>query len=166
MSERRSGGLSECCRGHAPPVCNVNRGNRATGGDRECGLVGLDWFIMLPVFVGLLLALVALPQWPERQGAARGAAAEAARAAVLVDRPDQVADAAEHTARQVLANYGIAPADAAISVAGALDRGTAIVVSVTIRMPVIAVPFGPALATSDYTATSSERVEDYRSIDR
>jgi hypothetical protein len=133
--------------------------------DRERGAVGLDWFIMLPLFVGLILVLVALPQWPERQGAARAAAAEGARAAVLVASPAQMQAAAERTAREVLTNYGIPASDYSITVDGSLERGTAITVSVTIHLPVIAVPFGPAVEHGSYTARSVERVEDYRGIE-
>jgi Flp pilus assembly protein TadG len=132
---------------------------------RDRGAVGLDWFLMAPVFVALILAMIALPQWPERQGAARGAASEAARAAVLVESPGEVGPTAERVAMQVLANYGVDTGDARVSVSGELVRGAEIQVSVTISMPVIVVPVAGELATSDYTATVTERVEDYREID-
>ncbi len=133
--------------------------------DRDRGAVGLDWFIMLPVFVGALLVLVALPQWPERQGAARAAAAEAARFAVLADTRGEMRGAAENMAQQVMNNYGYDGGQFSVAVDGELERGTSITVSVTVRMPAIAVPFGADLATADYTASATERVEDYRGIE-
>jgi Flp pilus assembly protein TadG len=127
-------------------------------------VVGLDWFLIVPLFLGLVLVLVALPQWPERQSGARGAAAEAARAAVLVESPSEVEGVARSVAAEVLTNYGISPDQYSVSVDGTVERGTRIEVTVSILLPVIAVPFGPDIASRSYQAKASEDVEAYREI--
>jgi hypothetical protein len=138
---------------------------RDSGDSRsERGVVGLDWFLIVPLFLGLVLVLVALPQWPERQSGARGAAAEAARAAVLVESPSEVEGVARSVAAEVLTNYGISPDQYSVSVDGTVERGTRIEVTVSILLPVIAVPFGPDIASRSYQAKASEDVEAYREI--
>lgn len=143
--------------------------HRSRRSEKQCGergVVGLDWLLVLPLFIGLVLVLVALPQWPERQSGARGAAAEAARAAVLVDRPGEVEGVARAVASEVLTNYGISSGQYSVSVDGGLERGERIKVTVSIRLPVISMPFGPDIASRTYEATASEDVELYREIER
>jgi len=134
--------------------------------DPERGIVGLDWVLVLPLIIGSLLVMVALPVWPERQSGAQAAAAEAARSAVLVDRPDQVEATARAVAREVLTNYNVPPDAYTINVVGVLERGTRITVSVAIELPVIRVPFGPDIAAHTHVATATEDVESYREIER
>jgi Flp pilus assembly protein TadG len=134
--------------------------------ERERGIVGLDWLIVLPLVIGVVLVMVALPKWPERQSGARAAAAEAARSAVLAERPDQVDAIARSVATEVLSNYNV-PADAySVQVDGELERGTRITVTVAMKLPVIKVPFGPDLAARTFVASATEDVESYREIER
>mgnify|MGYP001796963497 CR=1 FL=1 len=133
--------------------------------DAERGAIGVDWLLILPLFIGAIFAIVSLAVWPERQGAARAAAAEGARAAVLVTRPSDVDGVARSVAREVLDNYGI-PADAyRIAVSGDLQRGENITVEVTIELPVIRVPFGPDIASRNETYKAVEEVGLYREIE-
>ena len=129
---------------------------------RDRGTVALE----LPLAVGLLLLPVAvivmvLPQWPEAKTVAETTAKEAAT--LYVNAPSQAQGAADAQAAvdRAAANYG-RPISA--SVDGAWCRGCALTVTVTIQVPAVQIPFVGSTGTLDYTATSTARVPDYRSV--
>lgn len=118
--------------------------------------------LLLPV--GLLVAV--LPAWPERQTVARAAATEAARTAVLADSWEEGTAAGEAAVVQAAANQGLGPGDVAVTWSGALGRGADVTARVTVRMPAVRIPGLATLASWSWSASHTERVDDYRSISR
>ena len=125
--------------------------------------------IELPLAVGLLLLPIALvvmvvPQWPERQTVARAAAKEAAT--LYANAPDAAsgAELARASVQQAAANYGL-PAEAlTVELGGEWCRACTVTALVTVDIPAIAVPVVGTVGAFAYTADSSARVDDYRSI--
>lgn len=125
--------------------------------------------VELALALGLLLlpvglAVAVLPAWPERQTVARAAATEAARATVLADSWEEGSAAGEAAVAQAAANQGFGPGDVAVSWSGALERGADVTVRVTVRMPAVRIPGLATLASWSWTASHTERVDDYRSF--
>jgi len=123
--------------------------------------------IELVLAIGLLLFPVvmlvgSLPRWSERQHAAIVAAREAARVAGT-DWPADGGVDARRVADEVLASYGIAPADARVVVASPPGRGELLRVTVTIRMPALTVPLLASVGAWSWSANESVRIDDYRS---
>jgi hypothetical protein len=120
----------------------------------------------LPLTVGFLLLPVAvlvmvLPQWPEAKTVATSSAKEAATLYATAGSESDGAAAANAALDRAEANYG-RPIDAVVD--GQWCRGCTITVTVTIKVPAVAVPFIGSTGTFAYTATSSARIEDYRSL--
>lgn len=115
--------------------------------------------ILLPT----LLLVLLLPTWWERQTLGRVAAQEAARAAVLAQTWEQAVSAGTRTAAQIGANRGVPGADLAVSFSGALERGSAVTATTSVRVPALPVPF---LGRAGFTLTTAhtEPVDQYRSI--
>jgi hypothetical protein len=129
---------------------------------RDRGTVALE----LPLAVGLLLLPIAvvvmvLPQWPEAKTIAATTAKQAAT--LYVNAPSQAQGAADAQAAvdRAAANYG-RPINA--SVDGAWCRGCALTVTITIHVPAVQIPFIGSTGSLDYTATSTARIPDYRSL--
>src|SRR5919108_425725 len=90
--------------------------------------------------VFLLLLVVALPSWIEREHAATVAAREAAAAAVAA-YPSDGQDAGRAAAADALANYHVALNDVRIEyVRDDVQRGGLVSVRVTVTMPALVVP--------------------------
>ena len=123
----------------------------------------------MPLAVGLLLLPIAMivmlvPQWPERQTVASAAAKDAASIyANATDPTSGAADAAASVA-QAAANYGLAPDALTIQLEGEWCRACTVTARVTIDIPAIDVPFAGSVGSFAWTATSSARIDDYRSI--
>lgn len=135
--------------------------------------------------VGLLLLPVAIlvlmfPVWIERQNTAAVAAQEAAREAVLADDPGSATQRASAAAAEVASNRGLGdavasvchvvhavgdpPPDGCVGL-GDLPRGAAVTTRVTVRLPLLSFPgIGATLEAIPYTATHTERVDQYRSF--
>ncbi|MEM9130826.1 MAG: hypothetical protein AAGA59_02340 [Actinomycetota bacterium] len=142
------------------------RGDRRTGAGTERGFVAVEWiaamvFLLIPV----VLIGAGASRWPERQQVARASASEGARAAVLADTyPEAVAEA-NRVASQVATNYGV-PADQFTVRVDATDWdwGEEVTVTVTMSMPALDVPGAGSWAPTDWTTSSTQRIEDYRGL--
>lgn len=143
---------------------DTRRGTRRRGARRRSdrGSVALE----LPLTVGFLLLPVSvlvmvLPQWPEAKTVATSAAKEAATLYATAVSETDGADAANAALDRAEANYGH-PITA--DVTGQWCRGCDITITVTIEVPAVDVPFIGSTGTFTYTATSTARVDDYRSL--
>ena len=122
--------------------------------------------IELPLAVGLLLIPVAivvmvLPQWPESKTVASSAAQEAATLYATASDPGTGLALANAAITRHETNY---VRDLTLNLSGAWCRGCTVTATVTIDVPAIDVPFVGSTGTFTYTATSSSRIEDYRSL--
>lgn len=143
----------------------MNRGElRRARGDRGAAAVEM------PLAVGLLLlpisvVVMMVPQWPERQTVARAAAKDAAT--VYANAPDATTGAAlaQASVAQAAVNHGL-PAEAlTVNLGGEWCRACTVTASVTVDIPAIDVPFAGTVGAVAWTATSSARIDDYRSLD-
>lgn len=137
-----------------PPTATRDRGSAA---------------IEMPLAVGLLLLPIAMivmlvPQWPERQTVASAAAKDAA--SIYANATDPTSGAADATASvaQAAANYGLAPGTLTVQLAGQWCRACTVTARVTVTIPAITIPFAGTIGAFTWTATSSARIADYRSI--
>jgi hypothetical protein len=130
---------------------------------RERGFVAIELllaiaFLLLPV----VLLVASLPQWSERQHAATVAADEAARVAIAA-WPADGTEGAVQAADDVAFTYGIPARDLDVAISPPPGRGELLTVTVTIRMPAVAVPLLAHAASWSWTARESRRIDDYRS---
>ncbi|MGH9189977.1 MAG: hypothetical protein ACRD0Q_08105 [Acidimicrobiales bacterium] len=131
----------------------------------ERGMVAVE----LPLALGLLLLplallVITLPTWPERQTMARAAANEAARTVALADSWDEGMAAAVEAVNRAATNEGIDAQDVSLSVDGSLERRATVTVHVRVRMPALNIPGLTTISAWSWTASHSERVDDYRSL--
>jgi hypothetical protein len=127
------------------------------------GFVAIEFLLAIAVlFVPVVLLVASLPQWPERQHAATVAADEAARVAIAAWPRDGTARATQ-AADDVAFTYGIPARDLQVAVSPPPGRGDLLTVTVTIRMPELAVPLLAHAASWSWTAHESRRIDDYRS---
>lgn len=134
-----------------------------TSGER--GSVAVE----LPLALGLLLLPLALlvitvPAWPERQTVARAAAIEASRVAALAGSFEEGIEEGNAAVERSARNQGLDPSDLSVSWEGSFRRGGSVTANVTVRMPALVVP---GLTTVDawvWTASHTERVDDFRSF--
>src|SRR6266481_1789235 len=106
----------------------------------DAGFVAIELLLAIAVlFLPIVLLVASLPQWSERQHAATVAADEAARVAIAAWPADGTAPAIA-AADAVALTYGVPVADLQIEVSPPPGRGELLTVTVTIRMPAVAVP--------------------------
>jgi hypothetical protein len=124
--------------------------------------------IEMPLAVGVLLLpivviVLALPQWPERQTTASSAAKQAAT--IYASAPDETTGfrLATEAVGEVAANNGVADG-LRLELSGAWCRGCTVVARVTVAIPSIQIPFGPATGRIDWTASSAARIADFKSL--
>lgn len=122
--------------------------------------------IELPLAVSLLLipvavAVMVLPQWPESKNVASSAAQEAATLYATAPDPDTGMTLADAAIARHEANY---IRDLTLNLSGQWCRGCTITATVTVDVPAVDIPFMGSTGTFTYTATSSSRIEDYRSL--
>ncbi len=122
--------------------------------------------IELPLAVSLLLIPVAvvvmvLPQWPESKNVAAAAAQEAVTLYATAPDPDTGTARANAAIARHETNY---IRDLTLNLTGPWCRGCTVTATVTIDVPAIDVPFVGSTGTFTYTATSTTRIEDYRSL--
>lgn len=124
----------------------------------------------MPLAVGVLLLPIAVivmmvPQWPERQTVARAAAKDAAT--VLANASD--AESGQAAAIAVVAtaasNHGLPASAMTVEFGGEWCRACTVSASVTVVIPAVDVPFAGTIGSFTYTASSSARIDDYRSLD-
>lgn len=162
----------------------MNRGRRR----QECLPRGQDGFVAAEfvlatgvLLVPMIILALSLPVWIERMSLARVAAQEAARAVALASDTGSGGRLGTGLVMQVARNHDVAAEDVSVCFSvhnfedaaprgctglTAIRRGAGITAAVTIRLPVIALPF---LAKSfgtlpPYTARHTERVDLYRSF--
>jgi hypothetical protein len=133
---------------------------------RDAGAAAIE----MPLAVGLLLLPIALvvmlvPQWPERQTIARAAAKEAATLYANAPSAAVGAERAETAVAQAASNYGLPPAAMTVSLSENWCRACTVTAAVVVDIPAINVPFAGTVGAFAYTATSSARIDDYRSIE-
>lgn len=116
--------------------------------------------LLLPAAVLVL----SLPTWVERQSAARVAAREAARTAVLAETSVAAFSAGERAAAEVAANHGLEPDDLDVTVTGTLERHGSVAATVTARFPAMAFFGFTDVAAFTWSVTHTEQVDRYRSI--
>lgn len=126
--------------------------------------------VELPLAVGLLLLPISMvvmlvPQWPERQTVATAAAKDAATIYANAVDSGSGAEQAAASVAQAAENYGLAPGVLTLRLAGAWCRACTVTATVTVDIPAIDVPFAGTIGSFTWTATSSARIDDYRSID-
>ncbi len=138
-------------------------------GSPQRGAAGIE----LPLLLGLVilpfaLLILTIPQWVERQTAARDAAAEIGRWSVVQPGGDGGGRAdAEVLLRRIEAAHGLRPGALALvgDPAGSLAPGSAVTVRVSVDLPGPTVPGLGALGLGRWTAEHTERVPDYVSRD-
>ncbi len=125
--------------------------------------------VELPLAVGLLLLPISMvvmlvPQWPERQTVARAAAKEAAT--TLANAPDAATgmQRASEAVAAAAANHGLPPGSMSVEFSGDWCRACTVTASVTVAVPAIDVPLVGTVGSFTWTATSSARIDDYRSL--
>ena len=116
--------------------------------------------VVIPTF----LLVLTLPTWEARTVDARDAARNAARALVTADTWGDGVSAADQAVADIAVNNGVPTADVTTSYAGSLSRGSAVTATVTIAIPDTVIPGIGNFGTRHYTATSTERVDPYRSL--
>jgi Flp pilus assembly protein TadG len=130
---------------------------------RAEGFVAIEFLLAIAfLFLPVVLLVASLPQWSERQHAATAAADDAARVAIAAWPADST-QAATRAADDGLETYGVPPREVRVVVSPPPGRGGLLTVSVTIRMPALAVPLLTHAASWSWTATESRRIDDYRS---
>ncbi len=113
--------------------------------------------------VPVLLAVITIPTWIERQSDATDAARNAARTLATAATWDQGVTAANQTVAEIAQNNGLDPSQITTSYTGSLQRGSTVTASVTVDIPAAALPGIGTFAQRHWTATVSARVDDYRS---
>lgn len=138
--------------------CHASRGHsRCDQGSVAVELPMAVGFLLLPVAVIVMI----LPQWPQAKTTAESAAKEAATLYATANSPDEGIAAANLALDRAETTYG-QPIQATID--GQWCRGCTITVTVTIDVPAIDVPFVGSTGTFSYTASSTARIDDYRSL--
>lgn len=125
--------------------------------------------IELPLAVGLLLLpmamiVMALPSWPERQTVATAAAKEAASLYANAPDPTSGVYLAQAAVDQAAANYGLPANTLTLQLIGEWCRSCPVTASVRVDIPALAVPLIGDIGAFQWTATSTARIDDYRSI--
>lgn len=125
--------------------------------------------VEMPLAVGLLLLPISMvvmlvPQWPERQTVASAAAKDAATVYANASDPATGAAQAEASVALAAANYGLPTGALTVTLGGRWCRACTVTASVTVDIPAIDVPLAGTVGSFTWTATSSARIDDYRSI--
>ena len=130
----------------------------------EAGFIALEWALaIVTLLIPMVLVGAGVSRWPEHQQAARAAAAEAARAAVIAPTAEEADGVARAVAAQVATNYGLDPSAVTVAFAAPTwDWGAEITVTVTVEMPTLDVPGVGSWSATDWSTSSTQRIEDYR----
>lgn len=129
------------------------------------GSAVLEWpLASLLLLIPVAIMVILLPTWSEHQTVARDAATVAAREAVLASTPEEALAAGDDAAFRTVENFGLNAEEVSVTWAGDLSRGGSITATVTVRMPAIVVPGWGGVDAWSWSASHTERVDDYRSI--
>lgn len=123
--------------------------------------------VELPLAVGLLLlpvviVILSVPQWPERQSIATSAARQAVSLYATGNTPAQGTDLANRAVAQTAANYGLD--NLTLELTGEWCRGCEVTAHVTVTIPAVQLPLAGTVGSFEWTAISTARIDDYRSI--
>ena len=118
----------------------------------------------LPLILGLVLVpfgvlVLSISTWVERQTAARDAAGETARFAVVAG-PERL-DEVEPLLREIEQGYGLPAGSLRLQFAPSDVPGEAIISQVTVSMPGAVIPLFGSFGDVSWTAEHVERVPDY-----
>jgi hypothetical protein len=116
--------------------------------------------ILLPI----AMIVYTLPTWPERQNLARSADEEAALLAVSADTLADGQDAAAAAVTRAATNHGLDPSALTLTWDGQWCRGCELTAHVHVDIPAIAIPLIGTIAATGWTASHTERIDDYRSL--
>ncbi len=159
-----------------------SRARGEVAGPDNHGFVALEFVLATGVLlVPMIILALSLPLWIERMSTARVAAQEAARAVVLAVDPIGGAQHGMTLVAQTARNHDVSPDDVSVCYSvhhftdgapqqctglASLPRGGAVTAAVTIRLPMIRLPFLPQDlgVLPPYTARHTERVDLYRSF--
>ena len=145
-----------------------------TSHDDQQGLAVVEWTLGIGLIVLPVAVLVAsLAPWFHQASMARTMAQEAARVLVLADEWPAGTEAAEVMARQIARNHGVdddqwcGASSGCVSVRfdGSLDRADEVIVTVSVPMAGVTVPFIGSALGFQWSTDHAERVDDYRSFD-
>jgi hypothetical protein len=114
------------------------------------------------LLVPVLLLVVSLPVWSERQHAAVVAAREAALVTARAYPDDRSADAIVR-ARHVAALHGVPVDDVVVEIDADLRRGGLVTATVHVAMPAVSLPGRAPIGSWTWTTAHSVRIDDYRS---
>jgi Flp pilus assembly protein TadG len=131
----------------------------------ERGFVAIEFVLGVGLLLFPVLILVtSLPKWSERETMARTAATEAARAWARADNDLEGAVAARRMVDEIARNYGVDPTSLTTRFAGSVRvRGGKVDVTVSVEMPVEAVPGVGSLGGWHWSTSHTESVDRYRS---
>lgn len=141
------------------------RPGRRSRGRRQDGLAAIELSLGICLFLlPVAMIVFTLPTWPERQNLARAAAEEAALLAVSATNPTDGYLAGEIAVERTAINHGLDPTDLTITWDGQWCRGCEITAHVQVRIPAITIPMITTIAETSWTASHTERLDDYRSL--
>lgn len=129
----------------------------------ESGFVAVEWvvavgFLLFPT----VLLVLSFPAWVERQGMARVAAQEAARAMALSNDTEAGAEAGRGLADEIARNHGVDPTTMAVSYEGTTRRGGSVTATVAVELPALTLPGLGSLGSVKWSARHTEPVDRYR----
>lgn len=135
--------------------------------NREGGFAAVEFVAGLALLVlPMAVLVVSLPVWAETQSSARVVAREAARVLVGADDDAQGRAAATAMAGRVADNLGVELVGVPHfegSVEGPPGRESEVSATVTVRLPLLALPLLADLTAVDWTVEHREPVDAYRS---
>jgi hypothetical protein len=114
------------------------------------------------IVVPVMVLILTLPTWEQRAVDAEDAARDAARVLALASSWGEGVAAANEAVARDAANDGLAPGDLTVTCSGFLGPGGEVTATVTVAVPVGAVPGLGAVGTEHFSAASTEHVDSYR----
>jgi len=137
----------------------------AFGLHRQSGSAPLSLTLGLGLMViPVLLLVLTLPTWEARTVDARDAAAAAARTLVTSDSWGGGVASADQLVQEIGATDGVGSDAISVSFQGSLTRGAEVSARVTVLIPAAQIPLIGAVGSLHYSATSTQLVDEYRSL--
>lgn len=128
--------------------------------------MAVEWVLAIGVLL-LPIAVVVLsfPAWVERQGMARSAAEEAARAVALASDTESGIEAGRGLVDQIARNHGVDPTTMSVRFEGEAVRGGAVRAVVTVKLPALRFPGMGSVGAVDWSTSHTELVDQYRGFE-
>jgi len=141
-------------------MTGTRQGLRRQSGSAPLSLtLGLG-LIVIPV----LLLVLSLPTWAARTVDAHDAASAAARTLVRSDSWADGVASADQVVQQIGATDAVGSGQLSVSYRGSLTRGAEVSATVTVLIPAAQIPLIGAVGDLHYSATSTQLVDQYRSV--